>query len=293
MKPLALPGGAMLTRLLAVLVAGVAAVAFAADPAPVVTREFKVATVFEQEIDSKKVVDDVEFRYTWQRTGKERALFFREMVSRDKTPEGRAQVHTWTRTGTVTTENGKVTNEVKYDKLPEAQKLARAFFDNPLCKLEVDEAGKVLKRTDANIPDLKRVVEQAVATATLFHPPYYAAKDRWEADGAIGMPNQVDGKLEYTKATGGKGGQLVRVSGTFRSKFPPDEDDKKPKRSHENAKSVITGTQTFDEDRGEWIAGKFDVETSVEISTEFGGMVLQTRKGKLTMTFEMLPDKKK
>jgi hypothetical protein len=290
----------MSTRLFAVVGACVTAVALAADPAPVVTREFKIVTVTESESFGTKSTDESEERYAWQRTGKERGLFLREMITRDQKPGGKTWARSWSRAVTITTENGKVTKEEKFDDLPEdRKKVARALFDNPLCKLEVDETGKVVKRTDT-VPEeaLKGGVNQLVTVVMLFHPPYHATKDRWEGDASLVRDPRVpaSGKLEYTKVAGGKGGRAVQVAGKLRSKFPPDN-IKDFKDDIPVAKFVLTGKLTFDEERGEWIAGKLEIETETEWIRPGKGdgsdPPNRTDKGKLTITFELLPEKKK
>lgn len=292
----------MSTRLFAVVGACVTAVALAADPAPVVTREFKIVITREDALGDKKSTDETEYRCAWQRAGKERSLFLREMVTRHPPEKGKVLIHTVSRAGWVTTENGKVTREEKYDDLSdERKKLLRELFDSPLCKLEVDEAGKVVKRTDTGPKIAKDGAADVIATAMLFHPPYHAAKDRWEEDATLVRDPRLpaSGKLEYTKGAGGKGGQTIQVSGKLRSKFPPNEikDIKDLKDEIPVARFALTGKLTFDEDRGEWIAGKFDIETETEwIRTGKGdGFDPPNRinKGKLTITFEVLPEKKK
>lgn len=287
----------MLARLLAVLVACGAATAFAADPAPTVTREFAVTTTLELKTtdDGKTITNNVnnEYRYAWQRAGKERALLLRAVGFGGKGADGKTISMLTSRAGATVTVNGKVTKEQKYEDLPEERKKAvRELFDNPIYTLEVDDGGKVAKRTWRDAPEIKPLAGQGLGNVvTLFHPPYPANKDKWESEATVQAIGDVTGKLEYTKAAGGKGGQLVKVAGTFRAdevKFPDTQ--KKKTELIKNVKYAITGTQTYDPARKEWIAGKLDIEASADLIAD--GKVFGSMNGKATITFEMLPGKK-
>ena len=97
----------------------------------------------------------------------------------------------------------------------------------------------------------------------------------------------VKGPLTYKKTPGGKvGQQLVKVSGTL----SPDGLKDRKGNTTKNGKYIITGQQTYDTARKEWIAGRWAMDIAFTLTN--ADKEVGRAKGNMTVTFEMLPEKK-
>src|SRR5262245_46988396 len=268
-----------------------AACALAADPAPAM-RAFKVVVGADSAIEgdgmSATLTANTEYQYSWKTEGKERTLLLRNMSVKAKVGDDELMDIKMSRAGLVGRQKGQEVDK-KFDDAPDELKtLLRDTFGSPLCKLEVDETGKEVKRTILAKPGAKVALDTGmIANATLFHPPYFANKDQWHAKGAVSAgQGEATGTLTFKKAPGGKGGQLVKLSGT------PTADNVQADNGMtvKGGKYVVTGTQTYDTERKEWIAGKHDMDITFRLFQ--GENELATAKGKMIVTFELIPDRK-
>lgn len=274
-----------------IFVCGSFAFAHAADPVPV-TNQFKLKFAAEMTMEGGGRTDIISggagFQYTWKRAGKERTLILSEMSLKTTVGDQDFSDVKMSRAGMFGIRNGKKV-DLKYDELPEpAQKKLRDTFDTPLCKLEVDERGKEVKRTILAGKGAQIVIETGVITNTmLLHPPYYTDRDEWEVEGVINdSQGDAKGKLTYKKVAGGKGRQLVKVSGVLNA----DGMKVNGMATIKDSKYVVTGTQTYDPDLKEWVEGKFDIDVT------FAGVddekVVLNAKGKMKLTLELVAEKK-
>ena len=102
-----------------------------------------------------------------------------------------------------------------------------------------------------------------IANTTLFHPWYAADKDEWQADMEVSTGQGLaSGKVTYTKVPGGKGGQAVKVSGTLTAEGVKGAGGTTIKEG----KYVVTGEQTYDTTRKEWVAGKLALDISFKVA---------------------------
>ena len=190
----------------------------------------------------------------------------------------------------VNTQNGQ-TQEVPFDQAPdELKSMLKDSFEVPLCKIEVDNNDKEVKRTIVAGAGAKTLVDNGlIANAVLFHPAYFTDKDEWQSDAEISMGNGgfAKGKLTYKKVPGGKGGQAVKVTGTL-----SNDNFKQPGSPLviKDVKYVVTGEQTYDPAVKEWVSGKLTIDVSFQIVFEDDTKV--SNKGTMVMTLEKLPAKK-
>lgn len=278
----------MIRRALALAAALAAASATAADPA--VTREFKVTAKADITMDadgtSATVTAGTTYRYAWARAGNEKTMTLHELSLKTKVADRELMDVTMSRAGMFGTQNGKKL-DAKFDDSPEPlQKMLRDTFDAPIGKLEVDDTGRVVKRTVLAGPGAKTALDTGmIANTTLFHPPYPADKDEWTADGVVSAgQGEAKGKLTYTKVAGGKGGQAVKVSGTLKA-----DGVNAGGATIKEGKYVVTGTQTYDPKAREWITGELAIDLSFVLDQKDKPVAA---KGQMKLTFEMLPPKK-
>jgi hypothetical protein len=228
------------------------------------------------------------FEYTWKREGKIRTLMVDSLDVRAAQGTKELMNVKMSRTGFLDSKDGKKT-EVKIEDAPEQLKrLLTDSFGSPLCKIELDETGKEVKRTVVAGPGATVMIDTGMVTnAMLFHPWYPASKDEWQTDMEVSTGNGVaTGKVTYTKVAGGTSGQAVKVSGTLSA----DGVKGMGGLIIKDGKYKVTGEQTYDTERKEWIAGKLTMDISFKMSD--GTKVIGTAKGELVATFKMLPEKK-
>lgn len=283
----------MIARLLALaaLCGAAFATAPAADPALAVTREFKVVATSDIKMEagdvSAAIIADTVYRYTWARVGRERTMSLRELSVKMKAGDQERMNVTISRAGMSGIENGQKFDQ-KYDDAPEKlREMLRDTFDAPVCTLEVDADGREVKRTVSVKPGARQALDAGmIANTTLFHPRYAADKDEWTADGAVSAgQGEAAGKLTYTKINGDKAGQAVKVAGTLKADGLTVKGG-----TIKEGKYTVTGTQTYDPKIQEWIAGELNIDLSLIVDP--GNKQLATGKGKMKLTFEMLPEKK-
>jgi hypothetical protein len=160
----------------------------------------------------------------------------------------------------------------------------------PLCKIEVDNNDKEVKRTIVAGAGAKTLVDNGlIANAVLFHPAYFTDKDEWQSDAEISMGNGgfAKGKLTYKKVPGGKGGQAVKVTGTL-----SNDNFKQPGSPLviKDVKYVVTGEQTYDSAVKEWVSGKLTLDVAMTMTVD--DKTVGTSKGTMIVTLEKPPAKK-
>lgn len=253
---------------------------------------FKVTVESELTVNTGqplKITASTEFRYTWTQENNERTLQV-DLAQVKSTTNGQEQVNARMSRSGITDFSGGKTKEVKTESgPPQLKRMLTDSFGSPICKLEVDASGKEQKRTIVAGPGAKELIDSGmIANTTLFHPWYAADKDEWEApmELSAGMMAMATGKVKYTKIPGGKGGQAVKVAGTLRL----DGAQAPGGLVFKNGKYTVSGEQTYDPDRGEWIAGKLTLDVAFQLhdaEKPVGGAT-----GIMNVIFEALPNPK-
>jgi hypothetical protein len=284
----------MAFRLLTLVACACLTAAAAAQPAPKdATAAFKVATQAKITMtvgDREETIDaDAAFEYTWKRDGKVRTLVVDSATVRAAAGGKEMLNAKMSRAGFVGGKGGNKT-EVKTEDAPEQLKaMLTDSFGSPICKVELDAAGKEVKRTIVAGPGAKTLIDTGmVANATLFHPWYPVDKDEWQDKMEVSTGNGLaSGKVTYTKIPGGKDGQAVKVAGTLAADGVKTDNGFTVK----DGKYVVSGRQTYDATRREWIAGSLTLDISFKLTN--GTEMLGSAKGTMTVTFEMLPAQKR
>jgi hypothetical protein len=285
-----IPLRSLAVKSLTLLLLGAFALAAAQDKKADHSYKVTIASQMDMEAQGQKqkIDADTEIRYTWRRNGKERTLIFDSFSVRAKNDGKEMMNTTMSREKIVNIKQGEK-EEMTIEKAPEqVKKMLQDSFGAPVCQLQVDENGKELKRENVSGPDAMRFADQGmIANALLFHPPYPAGKEEWEADSEISMGNGgfAKGKLTYKKIAG-KEVQLVKVSGTltkdsYRQLGTPV--------TFKDVRYVINGEETYDPARQEWTSGKLAIDASFQMTMD--DKPLGSAKGKMTLSFERLAGK--
>ena len=177
------------------------------------SHSFKVTLESRVEIAAKsakhQVDADTVMQYTWKRQGSERTLIFDSALVKVKN-DGKQSMNTFMSRAKFANTKDDETKEVPFEKATdELKKMLRDCFDAPICKLQVDENGKEVKRTVVAGPGAKKLVDQGmIANALLFHPPFMRDQKKWSAPSEITIGNGgfVKGELTY-ETVDGKSGQ--------------------------------------------------------------------------------------
>ncbi|OWK43993.1 hypothetical protein [Fimbriiglobus ruber] len=281
----------MITRLLSALSLFSLIVVPAAAQEKAAANNFKISLVANIEMKSTTIniaIDaTTDFAYSWQQEAKTRTLMVGDMTVVAKTKDVTVMDLKMGRAGMFGTMQGKELN-IKFEDAPDELKtLLKDSFDAPLCKNEVDENGVVTSEKIVAGPGSKTLVETGmIANSSFFHPPFFAAKNEWQSVNGVGVGKGVaSGKLKYTKIAGAKEGfQTVSVAGTLNADGLKLENGGTVKKGNYK----ITGTQTYDLKRKEWVDGKvkIDLEFDYELNKVVGA-----GKGKMTLDFSVV-DKK-
>jgi hypothetical protein len=271
------------------------ALAAAAQPAPKgeTDAQFRVGVrakfTFDEDGDKQKLDADATFDYAWKRSGRVRTLVVESLTTR-VVADGEEMINAkMSRAGMFGTKAGRKA-DVKFEDAPRQLKtMLTDTFGSPICKIEVDETGKETKRTVVAGPGAALLLDYGmIANCTMFHPWYAADKDEWQAVVEVGTDNGVaSGKLTYTKIPGGKGGQVVKVKGTLTADGVKGKDGSTIK----DGKYVVSGEQTYDPVRKEWVAGKLTMDVSFKLTEDKRD--LGSAQGTMVVTFEVLHPKKK
>lgn len=270
----------------------VSAAVLAGQPAPKDASEarFKVSVQAKLTMtingQNEKIEANAAFEYTWKRDGQVKTLVVdgaevRAIVGGTELMNARMS-----RAGFNDIKDGKT---VKLEDAPDQlKKLLTDSFGTPVCKLELDAIGKEAKRTILAGPGASQMIDSGmIANALLFHPWYPADQNEWQANMEVSSGQGLaSGQATYTKIPGGKGGQAVKVSGTLTADGVKGPNGLTVK----DGKYVVTGEQTYDPARKEWIAGKMTMDVSFKMFQ--GNTAIGTAKGPLLLNFEMLSAKK-
>ena len=237
----------------------------------------------KQQIDGDTVLD-----YVWAKTDNQRELELKSLVVKVNT-NGKPTMNSFmSREKFANTVDGK-TEEIPYEDANDKLKsILKGAFGITLCTITVDKTGREVKRKVTDDPDAKLVIEQGmIANALIFHPPFVPGKGAWKSPAELSMGNGgfAKGELKYQPIEGGDG-NTVTVSGALvnASYAIPNNP-----LTIKDAKYVVTGEQTYDPKKREWVAGKFAI--TVTFSMTEGDKPAATAKGKMALTLEEVPGK--
>jgi hypothetical protein len=236
----------------------------------------------------QKVNADTEIRYTWKAKRRQRTLFYDEIKILLKIDGEEIMNSSMSRKRFVFKGKAKEDMDFSFENAPGPQKkIMQDTFGAPLCRLEVDENGKEVKRTMLAGRGAKMFVDGMIGNTLLFHPPFFEDKDTWESEREVGIGNggTVKGELSYKKSASEKGKQAVKVSGTLKN------DGFRPEGAPATTRSVnrVSGQQTYDLVQRKWVAGELTMDISIEILSD--GKLIGSGKGPMQVTLEELPSK--
>ncbi len=271
----------------------VSAFARAGEPAPKVVQKSKLSLVSNIDMDlggrKQKMLGDTSLFYQWARTGKERALNF-DAADVKVVLDGNPQMDVKMNASKVVNTQGGQTVVVPFaDAPPELKTMLKDSFLAPICKIQIDDNGHEVKRTIVAGPGAESLIQQGmIANALLFHPPYFADKNEWEAEMTVSIGNggYGKGKVLYKKVPGGKNGQNVQVSGTLTNdgyKAPGNPLTVK-------SKHIVVGEQTYDPTANEWIAGKLTMDVAMHMTAN--GQAVGAGNGVMNLTHQLIGAKK-
>lgn len=274
---------------LAMLLIAAPTIAVAADNE--LAHSFQVTIVGQLDMESQgqrqKLDSEMGLRYTWRRSGKERALIFDELAIELKR-DGTEMMNLRASRAKVVNMRQGAKDEVLFENAPEnTKKILQDSFGVPVCKLQVDESGKAVKREVVAGPGAQSFIVDPgmIANALLFHPPFLLGKNEWEADTEVtmGRNGYARGKLTYTKVAGGNKGQTVKVSGTL-----TNDNFKQPgtQQGISGARYIVSGEETFDPSQQEWTSGKLTIDISFQMTEN--DKPIGSAKGQMTLSFEEL-----
>lgn len=200
--------------------------------------------------------------YTWKRQGKERVLYF-DAADVKASKDGVEGLNLFVSRDTVKGPFG----EREFKDAPEDLKgIMRDGFGAPLCRVAVDEEGKVVKKSMLARDGAKAFLENGVlANAQIFHAPFPANRDKWSGPGEVSVGNggYVVGDLVYEKQSTKEARTRVSVSGVLKN------DSIKPADGpleYKNVRYEVRGEQLYDNRKQEWIAGELVFEVSYEMA---------------------------
>ena len=192
------------------------------------------------------------------------------------------------RAGVFGTEGGKKISRKFEDSTKDQKKFLTDMFGSPICKIELDADGKEVKRTVVAGRGPVSVLDTGLVANCRFFHPWYSPGDEWRLNQEISSgENVAKGPVTYKKMPAGKAGlQVVKMIGTLTADGVKDSDGDTVKDS----KFTVSGEQTYDTTRKEWVAGKLRMDVAFKMARD--DKEVGAAKGEMTMTFEMLPDKK-
>src|SRR5262249_41128428 len=157
-------------------------------------------------------------------------------------------------------QDGTTKIDADFEHAPERiRDLMRSCYELPICKLTVDANGRETHRDVVATAPAKAILVDngAITNALLFHPPYHADENQWQAPAAmsIGGVNVAEGELTFTRSPGkdGKDGLATfTVAGTLTK-----AEIAKPRTPfvEKGFRHVVVGKQSYDPALREWVWG--------------------------------------
>lgn len=238
---------------------------------------------------NEKINADTVLRYTWTSEGKHRSLAL-DSLQVKATGNGKTMIDSFMSREKFVNSTDGATDEIMAESAPaELKAILVDSFGESVCKLEVDDDLKEIKRELTAKGGAKTLIDQGmIANAILFHPPHYQNRNEWNSPAEISMGNggYVAGDLTYKKVEESDGVKRYSVTGTLTNpglKLPGQPIEIK------NATYVIKGEQAFDLEKKEWQNGRLEIEVSYDLNS--GGKIVAETAGEMIINFELVPKK--
>jgi hypothetical protein len=232
---------------------------------------------------------DTEMRYAW-RVAKNARIMLLDLVTLKALENGKVIMESSMSRDRFFYGNASGTQDFNEKNAPEALKqLLQDSFGSPLYKLTTDKNGGETSRKMIAGPGAKLVTSSGViANGLLFHPPFPADKDQWDADTELSMGNAgfTKGKLTYKKTTAAGRQQSVSVSGNLSKEIVQEPGTQVAVK---NLTLAVEGEQTYDTRLREWVSGKLKINVSFE--TWKGDEKTGSTTGTMALRFERIEKK--
>jgi hypothetical protein len=255
-------------------------------------------TMRTQQGNKHDVTSTLESLYTWHRPEPRRRVLTVESMNTKLVTDG-ATVYENAMSGKrfFRKQAGQKTVDMAVDDAPErAKTILRETFGKPLVELELDAAGKEVKRTVVMGEAARGAAPGLVDNLLFLNPPPPAGREAWESDAALsGEGVGFKGRLSYKKAAAATGPQTYAVSGTLTNPAPKPPEGKPPEGANDPPAAtkastcVVTGEHTFDPVRRQWVAARLKVDMSIQNPP---GRPVTTTTGTMVLTLEAAPEKK-
>ncbi len=170
---------------------------------------------------------------------------------------------------------------IPYAKAPANLKQMLDMFGKPAAEIQVDSNGAETGRNvlvDASSP----FVESGIIDNTrIFHPPFPADKDQWEAPVrfSIGGGQFAQGTLKYQKDGEGPGGTTkVKISGELKAEGKTGVGEIK------NGTYKVEGSELYDPSKSAWVSGQIKANMALDVLSE--GQPAGSVQGAMTLTLD-------
>ncbi|MBI3409801.1 MAG: hypothetical protein HY040_15790 [Planctomycetes bacterium] len=225
----------------------------------------------------EKVSTLTNIAYTWKRKGALGTLFL-DSIELQGSRDGREIMDLFlSRERVKNNLSGQFDEKTLKDAPPGTKAMMEDSFGNALYTIRADADGRIVEKTKVAREGAKEFIEGGtVAGAFLFHAPFVRGQERWiaPAEVTIGNGGFATGNLTYEKLANENGRMRVKVSGLLtKDRFKPAGSPIEVK----NARYEVTGEQTFDEKRQEWIDGELTFDLSFQM--EANGIETASSKG--------------
>jgi hypothetical protein len=257
---------------------------------PAATHKFKVVILAELSIaKEKKIAGETTFAYSFQQKKGELAVIcdgFQVKALEDGKELLDAEFN---KDRLFSKEKGQVVADFKpANAPPKVKQMLQDSFGTPVCKIEVDAAGKELKRTITAGEGAKSLIDHGmIANTRFFHVYFPEDQDRWTSANEVSVGNGqfAKGVLSYEKVKDPKAKDrvTVKVSGTLKA----DQLGAAPLQM--KAQYVFKGEQVYDRKVKEWVWGKLSADVSIDSFKDKEKVA--SGSGTMTVTLQMLPGK--
>ncbi len=171
---------------------------------------------------------------------------------------------------------------VTFERAPKELKATLSQFNEPMARIETDANGAETSRVILVEKESTFVENGIVDNTRLFHPPFPAGRETWDAPCRLSMGEGqfASGNLTYRNiGTGPDGTVQVSVAGELKPVLRPGGDIR-------DGSYKVTGEQLFDPARNAWVSGRWTIDVLLNMQAE--GQATGTANG--TMELKLQPD---
>ena len=147
------------------------------------------------------------------------------------------------------------------DATDEQREMLNSTFGTPLVKITLGPEGADLERSLVGPERGGNLIDDGLIDAMRFFHVRFPDEAQWSEERRFGVGNGMlaSGKLEYSKRAPEGSSVVVDVSGELGGRGTQSG------QMIRNARYTVSGTQTFDLERGEWASGELTIEVSYEL----------------------------